>query len=120
MPFLQFDSIVAVHGLGSNVDWSWIWQDRTGQRTRVHWLKDLDMLPAVVPNARILAYNYESRWHANAPQTRLQLCCENLVQSLEDFYCRDEFYRRESKRPILFIGHSLGGLVILYVRTRRA
>lgn len=71
------------------------------------------MLPAVVPNARILAYNYESRWHANALQTRLQLCCESLVQSL------DNFYGQESKRPILFIGHSLGGLVILYVRISR-
>ncbi|KAK1244162.1 hypothetical protein MKX08_002300 [Trichoderma sp. CBMAI-0020] len=100
--------IVAAHGLGSNADWSWVWQDKTGQRRRVHWLKDPDMLPAVVPNARILAYNYESPWHANTPQIRLQLCCESLVQSL------DNFYGQESKRPIVFIGHSLGGLVILH------
>lgn len=111
--FLQFDSIVAVHGLGSNVDWSWIWQDKTGLRPSVHWLKDLGMLPTIVPNARILAYNYESRWHADAPPTRLQLCCETLVQSL------DNFRGQEPKRPILFIGHSLGGLIILYVRTLR-
>lgn len=71
------------------------------------------MLPAVVPNARILVYNYESRWHTDAPQTRLQLCCENLVQSL------DNLRSQEPKRPILFIGHSLGGLIVLYVRTRR-
>ncbi|KAL7934294.1 peptidase C14 [Trichoderma chlorosporum] len=100
--------VVAVHGLGANVDWSWVWQDKTGQRSPVHWLRNPDMLPAVVPKARILAYNYESRWHINAPQLRLQLCGKEFMRSLHNFRSK------ESKRPIVFIGHSLGGLVILY------
>ncbi|KAK5637089.1 hypothetical protein RRF57_012801 [Xylaria bambusicola] len=70
--------IVAVHGLGSNVDWSWTWQNKKGTRPPVHWLKDDDMLPCVVPHARIIAYNYESRWHAGAPKIRLELCDEEL------------------------------------------
>ncbi|KAI1181506.1 P-loop containing nucleoside triphosphate hydrolase protein [Nemania serpens] len=70
--------IVAVHGLGSNVDWSWTWQDKEGSRQPVHWLRDTDMLPRVVPHARIIAYNYESRWHVGAPRTRLELCGEEF------------------------------------------
>ncbi|KAI0429177.1 hypothetical protein F5Y09DRAFT_357077 [Xylaria sp. FL1042] len=100
--------IVAVHGLGSNVDWSWTWQDKKGRRPPVHWLKDVNMLPSVVPHARIITYNYESRWHADAPKTRLELCGEDLVKSLH------EFRTNAPERPIVFVAHSLGGLVVLY------
>ncbi|KAI1312152.1 hypothetical protein F5Y03DRAFT_391118 [Xylaria venustula] len=100
--------IVAVHGLGSNVDWSWAWQDKSGYRPPVHWLKDLNMLPSVVPHARIITYNYESRWHAKAPETRLELYGEELATSLHNF--RSDI----PKRPLIFIAHSFGGLVVLY------
>ncbi|KAK4070042.1 hypothetical protein Purlil1_13560 [Purpureocillium lilacinum] len=96
--------IIAVHGLGSDVDWSWTWKD--GDR-HVHWLSDHDMLPAKVPTARIIAYNYDSRWHSNAPKTRLQLCGEELIHSIHSF--RDNAHHR----PIIFVGHSLGGNVIV-------
>ncbi|KAK3357688.1 hypothetical protein B0T25DRAFT_166748 [Lasiosphaeria hispida] len=96
--------IIAVHGLGSSVDWSWTWRDKSGQSPPVHWLRDL--LPAIVPNARIIVYNYDSKWHSNAPKVRLQLCAEDLVQSVFAF-CGGRVHR-----PVIFIGHSLGGLVI--------
>ncbi|KAI1132153.1 hypothetical protein F5Y10DRAFT_6263 [Nemania abortiva] len=100
--------IVAVHGLGSNVDWSWTWQDKKGHHPPVHWLKDANMLPHVVPHARTIAYNYESRWHTHAPRTRLELCGEELVKSLHNF-------RTDApERPIIFVAHSLGGLVVLH------
>ncbi|KAH7129455.1 hypothetical protein B0J13DRAFT_452805 [Dactylonectria estremocensis] len=64
------------------------------------------MLPSVVPNSRIMVYNYDSRWHADAPRTRLQICGEELVHNLH------AFRKRQRDRPVVFIGHSLGGLVI--------
>ncbi|RYP10933.1 hypothetical protein DL764_000369 [Monosporascus ibericus] len=97
--------IVAVHGLGSNVDWTWIWKDRT---KHVHWLRDPDMLPAALPNARIMVYSYESRWHTKAPKTRLELCGEELMEDLHNFRTKTR------DRPVVFIGHSLGGLVVLH------
>ncbi|KAK7398584.1 hypothetical protein QQX98_012040 [Neonectria punicea] len=97
--------IIAVHGLGSNVDWSWTWKD--GDK-RINWLRDPDMLPAKVPKSRIIAYNYESRWHADAPKTRLQLCGEELVHSVH------RFRGSAPGRPIIFVGHSLGGNVIIH------
>ncbi|KAF6807470.1 pfs domain-containing protein [Colletotrichum plurivorum] len=98
-------SIIAVHGLGSNVDWSWTWKD---DEKHINWLRDTDMLPARVRKSRIMTYSYQSKWHKDAPKTRLQLCGEELIHSI------DSFCSGTPKRPIIFIGHSLGGNVIVH------
>jgi hypothetical protein len=104
-------SIIAVHGLGSDADWSWTWQ-REGERS-VEWLKDPSMLPGKVKRARILRYNYHSRWDVNAPDTCLEECGRTLIRRIHNF-------RADKKdRPLIFIGHSLGGLVIEYVSHNR-
>ncbi|KAG5655550.1 hypothetical protein KAF25_003887 [Fusarium avenaceum] len=97
--------IIAVHGLGSNVDRTWTWRGVDKTQEPVNWLKDADMLQSKIPNARILAFNYESTWLSDAPRTRVELCGEDLIHSLHRL-------RPESNRPIVFIGHSFGGLVI--------
>ncbi|KAF6806869.1 ankyrin domain protein, partial [Colletotrichum plurivorum] len=103
----NFRSIIAIHGLGANVDWSWTWKDPKTPGRLVKWLQDPDMLPTVVPRSRILLYNYDSRWHADAPKIRLTLCGEELIRSIRDFREGDT-----ASRPIVFVGHSLGGNVI--------
>ncbi|KAM3464614.1 hypothetical protein MY5147_009463 [Beauveria neobassiana] len=90
--------------LRSNADWSWICKD--GEK-HINWLRDPDMLPAQVPKARIIVYRYESTWHVDAPKTRLQLCGEELVHSLHAFRAG------RPSRPLVFVGHSLGGNVIV-------
>ncbi|KAM3563054.1 hypothetical protein ARSEF4850_002521 [Beauveria asiatica] len=90
--------------LRSNADWSWICKD--GEK-HINWLRDPDMLPAQVPRARIIVYRYESTWHVDAPQTRLQLCGEELVHSLHAFRAG------RPSRPLVLVGHSLGGNVIV-------
>jgi triacylglycerol esterase/lipase EstA (alpha/beta hydrolase family) len=69
------------------------------------------MLPNVVPKSRIMVYNYDSKWHSNAPRTRLQICGEELVRSIHNFRNNNGM----THRPILLIGHSLGGNVIQHV-----
>ncbi|PHH78845.1 hypothetical protein CDD80_6135 [Ophiocordyceps camponoti-rufipedis] len=87
-----------------NRDWSWMWKD--GDK-HVHWLRDSNMLPQVVERSRIIAYKYNSKWYSNAPKVRLQTCGEELVHQLH-------LFRKESpRRPLILIGHSLGGNVIL-------
>ncbi|KAI1092264.1 hypothetical protein F5B19DRAFT_210405 [Rostrohypoxylon terebratum] len=97
--------IVTIHGLGSNAEWAWTWK---GEKGHVNWLRDSNMLPAVIPYARIITYNYESQWHINAPKTRLELCGEHFVKDL------DYFRRDERDRPLLIVAHSLGGLVVIH------
>ncbi|KAM0278410.1 hypothetical protein ACHAQH_005165 [Verticillium albo-atrum] len=99
--------IIAVHGLGSDVDWAWTWKDPENTGHYVKWLEDPAMLPAIIPDSRILLYNYDSRWHANAPKVRLSLCGEDLIRTVRD--CREG---ATASRPIIFVGHSLGGNVI--------
>ncbi|KAK5327659.1 hypothetical protein LTR93_003045 [Exophiala xenobiotica] len=67
--------IVAVHGLGAHPDDTWT-KDREAENHsrwpinwlqgkdshRINWLQEEDMLPAEVPNARIMRYGYKSNW----------------------------------------------------------
>jgi len=86
--------IVAVHGLGANPRYAWVAnvprndakstddsitctrcppfsffsKDKRRKKdkfTTVNWL--IDLLPNEIPNARIMTFNYASRWHKNAP-----------------------------------------------------
>lgn len=101
-------SIVAVHGLGADVDWAWTCQSNDGLK-QVNWLRDPDMLPSIVPKARIMVYTYNSAWLTSTSKAVLQRCGEDMMHRLHDFR------NRETDRPIIFIGHSLGGIVIEYV-----
>lgn len=52
----------SVHGLDSNIDWSWTWQDKARAGPPLNRLKDAEMLPRVVIKPRITVYNYEMSW----------------------------------------------------------
>ena len=71
------------------------------------WLKHL--LPAVVPNARILKFNYNSKYLVNAPRESLRSLGERLANTIRNLRAKEEY---TTKRPIVFIGHSFGGIVI--------
>lgn len=124
-------SIVAVHGLGANPAWAWVWKDkkRLGDDDvrKVNWLAEL--LPEKVPYARIMTFNYESKWHKDAPKQRRSLCAEQLLASLQSqrsevsirfgfIFCGVLTTGQEKikYRPLIFIGHSFGGVVIEQVR----
>jgi hypothetical protein len=49
-------SIVAVHGLNGDAHATW-----TTKKTKRFWLGDRDLLPANLPNSRILTYGYNSK-----------------------------------------------------------
>ena len=67
------------------------------------WLKHL--LPIKVPKARILKYNYASTYLKDAPKESLRSIASRLVHLIHDL-------RKTVQRPIIFIGHSFGGVVI--------
>lgn len=127
-------SIVAVHGLGANPDHAWVrHKDATlGLKDDVCWLTDL--LPYTLRSAspcilaRIFTFNYQSAWLGkNLTDNRLENVAARLLNAIHNYrqnVCRvAQIYSLSSAnmvqlkgdnvhRPLIFIGHSFGGLVI--------
>lgn len=79
-------SIVAVHGLTGDAFRTWTTHSKERPDEGVFWLRDL--LPAEVPNARILTYGYDSdpvRYFASASTNMVQHHATTLVSELHYF-----------------------------------
>lgn len=94
--------IVAVHGLGAIPEITW-----KDSKSGVNWLSDPRMLPSLTPEARILRFGYDSLWLGKeAIRTRLPTIADKLLLVL----ARER--EEDPMRPLIFIGHCFGGLVI--------
>lgn len=72
---------------------------------KVNWLMDSDMLPNIIPEARIIGVGFDIQNNADVPidfETAAEQLCNYLA--IERANC--------STRPILFIGHAYGGIII--------
>ncbi|CUS12309.1 unnamed protein product, partial [Tuber aestivum] len=101
--------IVAVHGLKGDVYRTWTAKGSEPGEKDVFWLKDL--LPEEVPNARILAYGYDADPSKMFESTSTNMVHHHATTLISELH----FYRRkadEQRRPIVFICHSLGGIVV--------
>lgn len=124
-------SIIAVHGLGAYPPRAWSREviNPDGSRRFVHWLLDKDMLPSEIPSARVLTFNYESRWLWEAPRQTTISCATQMLNDIDGL--RQKVRQLEwppivpltavltlpkephtRNRPIIFVGHSFGGIVI--------
>ncbi len=86
LPTLTVSSIVAIHGIGAHPDDTWCKKlDAGGTEERyVNWLSDLHMLPAVVPQARIMRYEYESQWFGEETiHLKASTVAQRLLRSLQ-------------------------------------
>jgi hypothetical protein len=111
MPFLlaeqQFYSIIFIHGLTGNRHDTWT--KNVGKRNECFWPQDL--LAEDIPNARIATWGYDADivhglpFHAVSTNT-LQQHSGNLCGHLANLRSASEH-----RHPIIFIVHSLGGLV---------
>lgn len=96
--------IVAVHGLGAHPVHTWEGKPSTGSLSKLHLLRDL--LREDFPTARISSFAYNSDWLVDAPEKTAQQIGRRLLEKLSQ-------HRGDSQRlPIIFIGHSFGGIVI--------
>jgi hypothetical protein len=95
-------SIVAVPGIAVHPMRTWV-----HRKTKVNWLMDETMLPAAVPRARIAVFGYKSYWFGDdAVKQSLHGVAGQLLCALDD-------KRKDCRhRPIIFIGHCFGGLVV--------
>ena len=95
-------SIVAVHGLEGHYRSTW-----TDEATQICWLEHPQFLPSHVPNARVMSYYYDARIFSRSVSD-VKDVARGLIANLRAKRVSVE----EKKRPIIFIAHSLGGIVV--------
>ena len=95
--------IVFVHGLTGNAYNTWLYKS-----TKVHWPSDL--LKQDIPDSRILSFGYDADivnlWNP-ASNNQLSNHAEKMVSDLVRLRERTD----TQTRTVLFVAHSLGGLV---------
>ncbi|KAF9872960.1 ankyrin repeat domain-containing protein [Colletotrichum karsti] len=111
--------VIAVPGLASHAVGSW----KTPGENEV-WLRD--WLPKDIPNVRVLLYGYDTTLLKNESTSSIEDLSRRLLESVTTFrlstnVCAaysprsinqaDETEQTQS-RPVIFIGHSLGGLLV--------
>ncbi|KAI0861800.1 ankyrin [Xylaria cubensis] len=96
--------IIAVPGLGADPHRSF----GSEKTPSFQWLNDqTGGIPNEIPDARVLLYNYDSRWFG--PQA-IRQTLYNAAASLLDALVE---HRKEcDSRPLVFLAHSMGGLVV--------
>ncbi|KAF8873893.1 hypothetical protein BD779DRAFT_281145 [Infundibulicybe gibba] len=91
--------IIAIHGLNGHAFNTWA----SGE---VMWLRDF--LPGHFPQARIMTYGYDSNVRHSNGVSGISDFAKKLLTLLVDHWRGKE----EKERPIIFICHSLGGIVV--------
>jgi predicted alpha/beta-fold hydrolase len=95
--------VVLVHGLdGSRCE---TWTNANGKLWPV-WLGEM------VPTARIWTYGYKSAVWKKPSQDTLDVHCATFLRN-----CRTEGIGSSDNVKVVFVGHSLGGILIKAVRT---
>ncbi|KAL1860723.1 hypothetical protein Daus18300_009066 [Diaporthe australafricana] len=110
--------VVAVHGLNGHYENTWTWTaagDKTSEGSSTNWLRD------VLPNeelvkARVMAFSYNSSVQSSKSTSDVYVFADQLLEHL--MAKRGE--KGEQKRPIVFICHSLGGIVVKQALNRAA
>ncbi|KAJ1338600.1 protein SERAC1 [Microdochium nivale] len=99
--------IVAVHGLNGDPLKTW-----TSRKTGICWLKHPEFLPRHVPKARVLSWGYNSSFSSLTGATPSSNLIHHHAQTLVAQLAADRALEGRSDVPILFLCHSLGGLVV--------
>ena len=96
-------SVFAIHGLGSNPNSAWRHR-RSGDGSTVDWLTEVLPRQKGCQEIRITLLNHQTRWDSRTAQVDFKTHAKSMLSYVERL--------NEGKRPIIFIGHSFGGLLL--------
>ena len=74
------------------------------------WLRD--SLPSDLPGARIMLYGYDTQLHGSQTFQDLEALGSTLRSDLQALAMRDSSNAQPQTKPLIFVAHSLGGLVV--------
>lgn len=94
-------SIILVAGLGGDYVKSWTADDNT------LWPRDL--LPKDIPNVRVLSFQYNTTIQGTTSKGKIS---DHALQLLNALHLDRQTDMEAITRPIIFVGHSLGGMLI--------
>lgn len=97
--------IVALHGLNGHWEKTWQSDKSTSKGGGAMWLRDF--LPQQIPHARIMSFGYDSVLLFSKSTSDVATFAEQLLESLLSMRMNVP-----ETRPIIFICHSLGGIVV--------
>ncbi|KAI8175911.1 Vegetative incompatibility protein HET-E-1 [Colletotrichum sp. SAR 10_75] len=97
---LEGTDIVAIHGLNGHYLKTW-----TDEKTGTNWLKSF--VPQIVPVARVMSFWYNSTVQFSKSTSDIDVFSDQLLEGL----LAERESIEEQDRPLIFICHSLGGLV---------
>ncbi|KID83128.1 nacht nucleoside triphosphatase [Metarhizium guizhouense ARSEF 977] len=105
--------IIAIHGLDTRSPDTWTWTDRKDLRRQVNWLKDGEMLPNTVKQARIFTCDWpaELLQDSVSTPTTLEQSARCLLDSIRQLLAEND--AAGLVRPILFIASCLGGIILI-------
>ncbi|GAB1314721.1 hypothetical protein MFIFM68171_04931 [Madurella fahalii] len=95
--------IVFIHGITGSPFRSW-----AKDPDQPPWIETL--LPAQIPRARILTFGYHA--HVSGVGSGVILSLRNFAESLIYDLAQDSQRKRDHSRPLIFVCHSMGGLVL--------
>ncbi|RYP34893.1 hypothetical protein DL767_004069 [Monosporascus sp. MG133] len=93
--------IVLVHGLDGDLVETW----QASDSSKVFWPRDF--LPNYLPDARVLSFGYNASIRGTTSDAKIRGHAASLLYLL-----RDKRNGIARLRPLIFIGHSLGGAII--------
>ncbi|CAG7557861.1 unnamed protein product [Fusarium equiseti] len=108
--------IIFMHGLDAESPKTWItWvREDDPYSGDVNWLSDDNMLPAVMPNARILTYDWNANYDKTASRHRFLGHADDLLRCIA-------LDRKETKRrgiPLMFVASCFSGLLLAQALVR--
>ncbi|KAK0648078.1 ribonuclease-like protein p/mrp subunit [Cercophora newfieldiana] len=98
--------IVTVHGLNGDA-----FRTFTSQSSGRCWLDDPEMLPKDLPNCRILTFSYPATVAMLLGRTSSDRVLQH-AQTLVAELVADRELENATQRPIIFVCHSLGGIIV--------